>query len=66
MQLAVSCVSQSVLQVGGGYTPAAAPHALVLGDGDYQPLRGASALALSVGQQYRLVESDDARGPWKV
>ncbi|HEV2786686.1 MAG TPA: hypothetical protein VGV67_09885 [Solirubrobacteraceae bacterium] len=66
MQLAISCVSPSVLQVAGGYAPSAQPHALVLGDGDFQPLRGESKLSLSVGQQYRIVEADDARGPWKV
>jgi len=55
-----------VLQVGGGYQPAADPHALVLGDGDFQPLGGDRDLALFVGQQYRIVESEEPRGPWKV
>jgi hypothetical protein len=66
LQLAISCVSSSVLQVAGGYAPSARPHALVLGDGDFQRLHGDSKLSLSVGQQYRIIEADEARGPWKV
>ncbi len=66
MQLAVSCVSRSVLQVAGGYQPSAEPHAMVLGDGDFEALRGDHEASLFVGQQYRLVEADHARGPWKV
>ncbi|MGI8945053.1 MAG: hypothetical protein ACR2GL_02285 [Thermoleophilaceae bacterium] len=66
LQQSISCVSPAVLQVAGGYRPAARPHALVLADGDPQPLRGDASLALRVAQQYRIVEDTEPRGPWKV
>lgn len=66
LQQAISCVSPAVLQVGGGYRPAAHPHALVLADGDAQPLRGEAGLALRVAQQYRIVEDTGPHGRWRV
>lgn len=66
LQQAISCVSPAVLQVAGGYRPAAHPHALVLADGEPQPLRAEAELALRVAQQYRIVEDTESRGPWKV
>lgn len=66
LQQAISCVSPAVLQVAGGYRPAAHPHALVLADGEPQPLRAEAELALLVAQQYRIVEDTESRGPWKV
>lgn len=66
LQQAISCVSLAVLQVAGGYQPAARPHALVLADGDAQQLRSEAGLALRVAQQYRIVEDTGPRGPWRA
>lgn len=71
LQRALSCVTDRVLTVqgvrGGGYLPADAPHAIALNEGDPVTLRGAIPLALTVLQQYRIVETPyPDRGPWTV
>jgi hypothetical protein len=65
LQLALSCVSQEVLTVRGGYYPSATPHALTLGN---RPaiLGHDRRLALKVVQHDRIIEHEGARGPWKV
>jgi hypothetical protein len=66
LQLAASCVTREVLDVHGGYHPAASPHALTLGAEEPARLQGPGELALSVTLHYRIVEAPGARGPWKV
>lgn len=71
LQRALSCVTDRVLTIqgvrGGGYRPAESPHAIALNDGDPVTLRGAIPLAITVLQQYRIIETDDPnRGPWTV
>ncbi len=63
---ALSCVTDSVLQVGGGYHPSASPHALTVGDGMPVPLDSASGIALVMRHSYRIVKAKGMRGPWKV
>lgn len=65
LQLALSCVSQEVLTVRGGYYPSATPHALTLGNSP-AILGRDRRFALKVVQHYRVIEYEDARGPWKV
>jgi hypothetical protein len=66
LQQALDCLTPTVLNVSGGYFAADRPHALTLGDGDPVALQGSERLGLSVAQNYRLVEFEGPRGPWKV
>lgn len=66
LQLALDCVTNAVLDVSGGYHVTDQPHALALAGGDPVDLAGDARLTLSVRQNYRIVESEGARGPWKV
>ncbi len=67
LQLAASCITKAVFEVGGGYHPADTPHVLILNRGEPVRLRGSGGeLALSVLMQYRIVRADAERGPWKV
>jgi len=66
LQRAIDCLTPAVLNVSGGYYVADRPHAVILGDGDPVALAGEHDLALAVAQNYRLVEFEGARGPWKV
>jgi hypothetical protein len=65
LQRALSCVSQEILTVRGGYHPSASPHALTLGNSPAM-LGGDRRFALKVIQHYRIIEHEGARGPWKV
>lgn len=60
----MSCVTRAHINVGSGYARTDAPHALVLAAGDPVALRGDRRLTLSVGEQYRIVESSD--DAWEV
>lgn len=60
----MSCVTRAHVDVGRGYARTDAPQALVLAGGDPVALRGDRQLTLSVGEQYRIVESSD--GVWEV
>ena len=66
LQRAISCVTNSVLNVRGGYHPAPAPHPLALAGGDPVPLHSNPSISLSVLQHYRIVEYEGPSGPWKV
>lgn len=66
LQLALSCVTQAVINVRGGYHPAPEPHVLLLGDGGPVRLPGDPALALSLLQRYRIVKATEPHGHWKV
>lgn len=65
LQRAISCVTPAVLRLRG-YVPTELPHALVLADGDVQPLKSPNGLGLRVAQQYRILADKDASGSWKV
>lgn len=66
LQQALDCLTSTVLNVSGGYYAADRPHALLLGKGDPVALQGEHRLSLSVAQNYRIVEFEGPRGPWKV
>ena len=66
IQLAVSCISDAVATVKGGYYPAHRPHTLELNEGSLVRLRGTSRLSLFVQQYYRIVESRAPRTRWTV
>ncbi len=62
---ALSCVTNSVIQVSGGYSAAGNPHILTLGaDPVLLPPRG--KIRLSVEQHYEIVRATGVRGPWKI
>jgi hypothetical protein len=65
LQRALSCVTDAVLDVGGGYHPAGGPHAATLAGGLPVPLRGRTGVSLVVALQYQIVEEPGARH-WKV
>ena len=64
MTKAVSCVTDTVLNISGGYDQSR-EHLAVLGSGDAIKLNG-SPFSLRVLQSYRVVEAADERGPFKV
>lgn len=66
IQLAVSCVSDSVVTVRGGYYPSDTPHSLQLNEGTPVRLGGTSRLWLSFHQFYRVSESEIPRAGWTV
>lgn len=66
LQRSLSCVTDAVLDVGGGYHPAGGPHAATLAGGLPVPLAGGENLSLVVALQYRIVEESGASGAWKV
>ena len=66
IQRAVSCISDSVVSVRGGYYVADISHTLVMNRGNPVRLGGTSALWLSIQQYYRIVESGTPRTPWTV
>ena len=65
LQKSLSCLTRTVVNVRGGYY-APRPHALVLGDSSSTRLLSNPAGYLSVFQNYRVVEDEGDRGPWKV
>ena len=66
LQRAISCVTNSVLNVRGGYDPSPDPHPLALGDGGPVRVSTNPHFFLTVLQNYRVVEFEGPRGPWKV
>ena len=60
----VSCLTESVLSVSGGYYPAADPHALLMAEGRAVRIDG-SQYAVRAIQHYRIVEEPGPRGPWR-
>ena len=66
IQRLVSCVTDSVVDVAGGYHISAVPHTLAVNGGDPIPLRGSSRLMVSLQQTYRIVESDPPRKTHRV
>ena len=66
LQPAVSCISDSIISVGGGYYPAAIPHILEFNQGNPARLRGTSRLWLFFEQYYRIVRSEISGNLWTV
>ena len=65
-QRLVSCVSNSVVDVAGGYHPASRPHSLLLNNGQPATLGGESRLGLQLQQSY-LIDAPAVRGDlWTV
>lgn len=63
VQLAVSCVSNAVVEDGGQFYPTDSPRTIFLAE-DPVPLRGTLRLALSVRQQYVPLQQPGS-GEWK-
>jgi len=55
----LSCLTTAHVDVGGGYAPSAAPHALIMAGNDAVALRGASRLTLAVSEHYTITEDSD-------
>jgi hypothetical protein len=62
----VSCLTDSIVSVGGGYHPAASPLILALNNGIIVGLRGASRFGLQLQQTYRIVEPATRGDLWTV
>ncbi len=66
LQRAISCVTNSVLNVRGGYYPSPNSHPLALGAGAPVRVSTDPPIFLTVLQNYQVVEFEGPRGPWKV
>ena len=62
----VSCVTSSVVSVGGGYHPAATPLILALNNGHPVELGGPSQFRLQLQQTYRIMEPVARDGLWDI
>ena len=66
VQRAVSCVSDSVVNVDGGYYPAETPHIMSMNRGVPVRLAGSSRLWFLLRQYYQIIESGTDGHLWKV
>ena len=66
VQRRVSCVTDAVVGVGGGYYPSPEPHFLTMSGGLPIALGGASRLSLRLQQNYRIIESGSRGSAWQV
>ncbi len=66
IQLAVSCVSDSVVSVDGGYYPSAIPHLLTMNREAPVRLGGESRLWFLLYKYYQIFESDSPSASWTV
>ena len=66
VQRQVSCVTDAVVGVGGGYYPSSEPHFLAMNNGLPAALGGASRLRFRLQQNYRIVESGSRGNAWQV
>ena len=66
IQLAVSCVSDAVVTVRGGYYPSESSHALTMYENRPVRLGGASRLWFQLRQYYQIVESESPSASWTV
>lgn len=64
MSRLLTCLTPAHVDVGGGYVPSAAPHALVMAGNDAVALRGTSRLTLAVSEHYFVVEEPSAG--WRI
>jgi hypothetical protein len=60
----LSCITTAHVDVGGGYAPSAAPHALIMARNDAVTLRGESHLTLAVSENY--IITNDPATSWQV
>ena len=66
IQSLISCVTNSVVDVAGGYHPDPRSHSLLLNNGQTVRLAGASRFGLQVQQSY-MIEAPETRGDlWTV
>ena len=66
VQSLISCLTNSVVDVAGGYHPAPSPHSLLLNNGQTVRLAGALRFGLQLQQSY-LIEAPETRGGlWTV
>lgn len=65
LQRAISCITNGVLQVSGGYHVADRPHTLAFNPNP-APILGDLGLTITILQRYRIVEDEPPRGPYKV
>ena len=66
IQALVSCVTNSVVDVAGGYHPGTYPHSLLLNHGQPVALGGASRLRLQLQQSYLIDPPTTRGGLWTV
>ena len=66
IQRLISCVTDSVVDVAGGYHLSPVPHTLAMNDGQPRTLSGPSRLMLKLQQNYRIVQTDPPREPYRV
>ena len=66
IQRMVSCVTNSVVDVAGGYHPSEFPHRLTMNGGLPVPLGGPSRFMFGLQQNYRIIESGPLGAPWRV
>lgn len=66
IQRLVSCVTDSVVDVAGGYHPTQVPHTLIMNKGYPVSLGGLSRLILELRQYYRIIESELSANTWAV
>lgn len=62
----LSCVTDSIVSVGGGYHPAATPLILALNNGHPVKLGGVSNFGLQLQQTYRIMEPVAQGSPWTI
>lgn len=62
----VSCVTDSIVSVDGGYHPSTNPLILTLNNSRLVALRGLSNFRLQLQQTYRIMEPDTRGGLWAV
>ncbi len=66
VQRLVSCVTDAVVDVAGGYYPSPVPHRLTMNNGFPVALDGPSRFSFRLHQLYRIVEPDRPGTPWRV
>jgi len=66
VQRPLSCVTDGVVGVDGGYYPSLHPHFLTMNGGRPATLGGPSRLRLRVQQNYRIIESGLTGDDWQV
>ena len=66
IQRVVSCVSDAVVSVDGGYYISDSLHILRLNQGRPVSIRGTSRLWLTFHQYYRIVEAEVPRAAWRI
>ena len=66
IQRLVSCVTDSVMDVAGGYYISPIPHTLAMNGGQPTALGGPSRFMLALQQNYRIVESGPSEDTYRV